>query len=176
MSTSRLHGWRSEQRVSPLGSVESTQRALIGSLVVPGTTAGAARLGDVYWAEVVRFTRGLVRARVGGAGVELRVLGGGPTLLRFGPPVLAVSDAVTSCTYPIHGGGLARRPGGEIAFQQAAGPEIELSSLIRGFFPALAAPAGAPRWAGVLYSHGQRRLHQAISRRYFMRLIAEAAA
>ena len=82
MSRGRLHGWRSDQRVSRLGSVDSTQRALAGSLVVPGTTAGAARLGDVYWAEVVRFTRGLVRARVGVAGVELRVLGRGPTLLR----------------------------------------------------------------------------------------------
>jgi hypothetical protein len=176
MSCSRLDGWRSEQRVSRHGDVESTQRVLAGSLVVPGTTAGAARLGDLYWAEVVRFTRGLVRVRAAGASIELRVLGRGPALLRFGPPVIEVSDALTRCAYPIRGGGLARRAGGEIAFAQAAGVEVELSSVIRGFFPTLAARPGGPRWAGLLYSHGQRRIHLAISRRYFRRLIAEAPA
>jgi hypothetical protein len=133
------------------------------------------RLGEVYWAEVRRATRGVVQARASGGGVELRLLGRRPTLLRFGPPAIASSDAQTSCTYSIRGGGLARRPGGEIAFEQTVGAVIELSSTIRGFFPALAAPRGGPRWAGLLYSHGQRRLHEAIGRRYFERLVEDAS-
>ncbi len=174
MCGSQLRGWRSEQHVSGAGSVDSAQRALAGEAVVPHTEAGAARLGEAYWAEVEAVTRGLVRARGTESGVELRLLGRGPTLLRFGPAALAVTGDTIRCTYRIRGGGLARRAAGEITFAQTAGAEVELSSVIRGFFPALAARPGAPRWAGLLYSHGQRRIHLAISRRYFRRLIAEA--
>lgn len=175
MRRSRLRGWHSEQRLSHRGSVDSAQRVLAATGVVPATQAGAARLGEVYWAEVERFTGRLVRPRATQGGFELRLFGRGPVLLRFGAPALAVVGGSTRCTYPIHGGGLARRAGGEIAFAQTEGAEVELSSVIRGFFPTLAARPGAPRWAGLLYSHGQRRIHLAISRRYFSRLIAEAA-
>ena len=172
MKRRRLSGWHSEQQLSAAGAVDSTQRVLTGEPVVPDTPAGAARLGEVYWAEVRRATAGLVRPRATSAGLGLRLLGRGPALLCFGPPVLAASGAETRCAFPIRGGALARVPGGEIAFEQVAGDQVELSSTIRGFFPALAAP-GAPRWAGLLYSHGQRRLHQAISRRFFLRLTSD---
>ena len=176
MGHGRLRGWRSEQHVSGSGSVASVQRALAASPVVPATEAGAAQLGQAYWIAVEAFTRGVVRARATESGLELRLLGRWPTLLSFGPAALAVTGGSTRCTYPIRGGGLARRPGGEIAFAQTVAADIELSSVIRDFFPTLAARPGAPRWAGLLYSHGQRRLHLAISRRYFRRLIAEAPA
>jgi hypothetical protein len=172
-----LQGWRSEQRLAGDGAVESEQRAVALRPVVAGTPAGAARLGEVYWDEVRRFTRGLVRAFASDGGMELRLLGRrGPALLRFGPPLHAAHDHLIRCAYPIRGGRLVRRPGGEIAFGQAAGPEIELTSSISGFFPALAAPPGRPRWFGLLYSHGQRRLHKAVSRRYFVRLLPGSLA
>lgn len=173
MRRRRLSGWRSEQHVLASGAVDSAQRVFAPGAVVARTEAGAARLGEAYWDEVARFTGRLVRPRTNGSGLELRLLRRGPALLRFGPPELAVTRNGVSCRYPIRDGGLARRAGGEIAFSQTAGAEVELSSVIRGFFPRLAARPGAPRWAGLLYSHGQRRIHLAISRRYFSRLIAE---
>jgi hypothetical protein len=51
-----------------------------------------------------------------------------------------------------------------------------MRSTITGFFPRLAARQGEPDWTGALYSHVQSRIHVAVSRRYFKRLIAEAGA
>jgi hypothetical protein len=56
---------------------------------------------------------------------------------------------------------LARRAAGELTFEQTADA---LSSTVRGFFPRVAN-----------YDRLQGRAHVAISRRYFRRLIAEAA-
>jgi hypothetical protein len=78
------------------------------------------------------------------------------------------------CTYPIAGGLLAQRPAGEILFEQAGGSEPVLRSAIRGFFPRLAARHGRPDWTGALYTRVQSRIHVAVSRRYFARLVAEA--
>jgi hypothetical protein len=79
-----------------------------------------------------------------------------------------------SCRYPIEGGLLAQRPAGEILFEQTGGPVSVLRSAIRGFFPRLAARQGRPDWTGALYNRVQSRIHVAVSRRYFSRLIAEA--
>jgi hypothetical protein len=76
------------------------------------------------------------------------------------------------CTYPIVNGFLARRAGGTISFSEEAGPPLALASAITGFFPRLAAPPGWPGWTGALYEQVQRRLHQAISKRYFRALLA----
>ncbi|MBA3331302.1 MAG: hypothetical protein H0T39_10640 [Actinobacteria bacterium] len=163
-----------QQSESSPGAVDSEQRVLAPNPVVDASEAGALRLGTVYWAEVERFTRRAVRVRASRDGFELRLFWRGPALLRFGAAATAVAAGTTRCAYPIRAGGLARRSGGEIAFAQQTGDEVELRSTIQGYHPTLAARPGAPRWAGALYSHGQRRLHLAISRGYFRRLIAEA--
>jgi hypothetical protein len=164
-----LEGWDGRQRQTEAGAVESEQRVALSAPVVEFSERGAERLGRVYWREVRRCTLGLVRKR----GDEIRFLGHGPALLRFGEPVLEARPGLVSCRYPIRGGLLTRRPEGEIDFVQSAS---ELRSSIRGFFPALAAHEGEPDWTGALYNLVQSRIHVAVSRRYFARLIAEAAS
>jgi hypothetical protein len=107
--------------------------------------------------------------------MELRLLGRRPLLLAFGRPVTDIAEGSVRCGYPITGGLLAHQPGGEIVFaQDQVGDRLWLRSTITGFFPALAARPGEPDWTGALYSQVQRRIHLAISRRYFNRLIGEA--
>ena len=136
--------------------------------------AGAEQLGRAYWREVERITGRLVRARERGDRLELRMLGRGPSLLRFGRPTFEATTAFVCCRYPIEGGLLARRPAGEIIFAQVGGSAPVVRSTIRGFFPSLAARTGKPGWTGALYNRVQSRIHLAVSRRYFARLIAEA--
>lgn len=168
-----MEAWRSRHRQTRDGAVESEQEAAIPAAVVGFDDRGAERLGRVYWREVERVTRGLVRARERRGCTELRLLGG-PVLLRFGPPRLESSGALARCTYPILGGLLAQRRAGEITFAQVGGDAPVVRSSIRGFFPSLAAREGEPHWTGTLYDHVQSRIHVAISRRYFARLVAEA--
>jgi hypothetical protein len=160
----------SEGRQSPTGAVASEQRFALAAPVVAATADGALGLGRVYWEEVERFTRGLVRARSGPAGVELRLLGRTP-LLRFGPAEVRLAGDVVLCRYPILGGALARVPGGAISFAQQGGARPELRSAITGFHPRLGARPGRPGWTGALYAQGQARLHRAVGRRYFARLL-----
>ena len=163
------------QSRTPAGSFESVQRVELPTPVVEHSTAGARRLGDVYWDELQRSLHGLVRARKGSGGVELRVLGVGPPLLRFGRPEhLVIPDSVT-CRYPILGGLLTRMPTGTLSFTQTRGADVALSSAIDGFFPRLAPRRLRRRWKGVLYAQLQARLHVALNRRYFARLQEEAA-
>jgi hypothetical protein len=174
--TDGLRGWRSSSRQSAAGAIESQQRAHAELPVVDATADGARMLGRRYWLEVERFTRGLVRPRYSNGRTELRVLGRGPLLLGFEMAQVRVSGSLVVCRYPICGGVLARRPTGAISFSQSGPPDVQLRSAIRGFFPTLAAKPGLPHWTGALYAHVQARLHVAISRRYFARLIAEAGA
>src|SRR4051812_44942113 len=144
--------------------------------VVEVTERGAEALGAVYWREVERFMHGLVRAEASPDGsVRLHLQPGGLVLLAFGPPVPAVVDDGVRCTYRIAGGLLARTPDGTISFSQEVGPPLALASEITGFFPRLAARPGRPRWTGALYEQVQRRLHLAISKRYFRALLGERA-
>jgi hypothetical protein len=167
-------GWDAWQRQTDDGAVESQQRVELREPVVEFSAAGAEQLGRAYWREVERVLRRAVRVRERGGALEVRLLRRGPVLLRFGAPTVHATETVACCSYPILGGLLAQRAAGEIAFAQIGGPSPLVRSTIRGFFPSLAARAGEPDWTGALYSHVQSRIHVAISRRYFARLIAEA--
>ena len=136
--------------------------------------SGAHRLGWAYWEEVERATRGLVRVRSTGGGVELRLLHNGPLLLGFGPPELEVRPQSVFCSYAIVGGLLARAEGGVLTFAQERARPWYLRTSIRGFFPRLGALPGRPGWTGFLYVQVQARLHRTVARRYAARLVREA--
>ena len=170
MRTRAGRSWSSAQTRSPSGAFESVQRIIFPAPVVERSAAGARRLGELYWRQLERSTLGLVRARTGRGGLQLRLLGIGPALLRFGQPQHSVSIGEVSCLYPISGGLLARAAAGSISFTQAGVDAVEVRSAIDGFFPRLA----ARRRHGLLYPHVQARLHVALGRRYFARLWAEA--
>jgi hypothetical protein len=158
--------------VLPDGALEVEQRASLPGRVVEHSQAGALRLGAVYWREVRALTLGLVRTRPDGDGVEVRALG--VALFRFERAETHVTDIEVSCAFAIRGGLLARGPGGSLTLaQEAVGPVIR--STITGYSARLAAREGRPRWTGALYNQVQGRLHLAVSRRYFRRLIEESA-
>lgn len=142
--------------------------------VVERSVSGARRLGELYWCVVERSTFGVIRARAGADVMELRVLGVGPALLRFGEPEHVVSSTFVSCLYPIRGGLLARAPAGSISFTQTGLDVVEVDSTIRGFFPRLATRRQRRRWKGLLYPQIQVRLHVALGRRYFAHLWRDA--
>jgi hypothetical protein len=164
-----MHAVESESRQSPTGAVASQQRLRVARPVVAASDEGALALGRVYWEEVERFTRRLVRVRPRRSSVELTLLGRF-VLLRFGPADARVDGDSVVCRYPSLGGRLARAPGGAISFSQQGGDRPELRSAITGFQPRLAARPGRPDWTGALYAHVQARLHGAVGRRYFARL------
>jgi hypothetical protein len=169
----QLAGWSTWQGQRADGAVESEQRVALEKPAVEFSERGGERLGGVYWREVERLTCGLVRARNRSGSIELRLLGRGPSLLRFGAPTIEAAPTLVTCRYPIEGGLLARRAGGEITFAQKGGSQAVLRSTIRGFFPSLAS-RGGPDWTGALYNRVQSRIHVLVSRHYFARLIAES--
>jgi hypothetical protein len=166
--------WSSTQTRSPAGAFESVQRIAFSTPVVERSTAGAKLLGEVYWREVQRSTFGVIRVRRSAGGLDLRLLGVGPALLRFGRPEHAVGSSIVRCLYPISGGLLVRAPGGSISFTQTGSDVVEVSSAIAGFFPRLAPRRSRRRWHGLLYPQVQARLHVSLGRRYFARLLQEA--
>jgi hypothetical protein len=163
-----LEGWRSRHGRDPDGATHSDERVRVTHPVVERSPAGARRLGDRYWSEVARASRGVVRRRDNATGIDMRLFGFGPCLLRFGAAELDVGDDIVSCRYPVRGGLLARRPGGAITLTQACGAEPELRAAVSAFAPRLAPPP--------LYDQLQHRLHVRISRSYFRNLIRESTA
>jgi hypothetical protein len=166
-----------EARVAPPAgciAIDREQRLPLERPVVERSASGAAALGARYWEEVERCGRGLLRCRQSGAGVEVRLLGR-VVLLAFGPPEVAVDAASVTCTYPITGGRLVRCAGGAITLGEAGGDRLELSSAIAGYVPRLAAGPGRRAWTGLLY-HVERRVHEAVGRRYFARMVRRAQA
>jgi hypothetical protein len=159
-----LDGWRSVRGRSADGAIVSDERVQAARPVVERSEEGARRLGETYWLEVTRASRGIVHRRDTPTGIELRLLGRGPCLFRFGPAETACDSNGVLCRYPIRGGLLARRAGGAITLSQMGD---ELHAAVVGF---------VPRCDGALYEQVQRRLHVAISRQYFMRLLGEALA
>src|SRR3954464_11806398 len=71
-------GWESTQGQTDDGAVESEQRVLLDAPAVAFDRVGAARLGERYWVEVRGTTHGLVRSRMRGDRLQLRILGRGP--------------------------------------------------------------------------------------------------
>jgi hypothetical protein len=172
---SAVHDWRSSQRQTPAGAVESTQTARLERPAVATTEAGAVRLAALYWAAIVATTGGVVRVAQRADGVELRLLRRGPALLRFGPPEPAVGGDQVECRLAIRGGLLARTAAGHITLSQRTVTGTEVRSAVVGFFPSLAARPGGRSWTGALYTHVQSRIHIAVGRRWFDRLAAESA-
>jgi hypothetical protein len=170
-------GWESVEERSGDGAVSSVQRARFGRPVVAFSEAGARQLSSTYWREVERSTRRLVWATDSAGGVSLRAFGRGPALLCFGPPEITATPAVVGCGHAIAGGLLARRPSGEIRFEQRAQDDgVLVVSAISGFHPTLAARPGMPVWTGELYKRVQSRLHVFVGRRYFDCLVQEGGA
>ena len=159
-----LDGWRSAYGRAPDGSFRSEEEVSAARPVVEQSERGARSLGERYWREVSRISRGVVRRRSGRLGVELRLLGRGPCLLRFGPAETSHDSSVVRCRYPIRGGLLARSPGGAISLSHTGAEAPTLRAVVCGFAPRLGSHAGGM----------QHRLHVAVSRRYFRRLIEEA--
>jgi hypothetical protein len=161
-----LDGWRSAHRRSADGGIDSDECVRAARPVVPPTPEGALDLGRLYWHEVERASRRIVRQRPDEDGLELCLLGVGPALLRFGSPELVVGDAGVGVRYPIRGGVLARRPVGSITLSQSNSEPPEVCAAVVGFVPRLGRTP--------LYGLLQRRVHVRISRRYFRRLLAGA--
>ena len=159
----QIEAWSTVHSRSEDGTLTSVQRARSARPVVEISDAGAKDLGQRYWREAVRASRGLVYCRQGPVGVELRLLGRG-VLLSFLPAETSVDGSRVSCNYAIRGGLLTRREGGILALSQIGRAEVELRAEVTEFVPRL----------GVTLGFVQRRFHAAISRRYFARLIAEA--
>lgn len=160
MSRARLEGWRSVQERREDGAIESDERVSASRAVVPATQAGARILGERYWLTVRRSSFGFVRLRETRDGSVLR-LAGAP-LLRFAPAELGAGANGVRCSFPIRGGLLARRAGGMLMLSQSNGSELRAA--LTGFVPRLGVRP---------YDRIQRRIHVAISRRFFRSLIGE---
>jgi hypothetical protein len=142
----------------------SSESVLLHRPVVSHSDEGARRLGDRYWAAVADASRGLVRPRRTRNGVELRALGRGPVLLRMTGPETVVEAAALSCRYRIVGGLLARLPAGTLTLAQLSEPRYELRATVAQF---------VPRLSSGVYEQLQRRIHVAVSRRFFRALLRE---
>jgi hypothetical protein len=149
--------WYGFDRYSSTRGLESLQGVRIWGARKSLSQRSMRDLSELYWVELGRVTRGVVRARRDGETVRL-VLAGALSLLRFHAPVVG-EDA---CRYPIAGGLLAARPGGtlEIARRDAATLELEVS--VRGYHP---------RLEQLLHARLQAPLHRAVSRRYLARAV-----
>jgi hypothetical protein len=101
------------------GTIDLLQRARLGIVV------DVLRLEQLYWGAVARATFGMARF----SGGAIRVVGGWPVLLRFGPSVDGRRE--------ILGGWFARRPGGTIAWRCDG---EYLSVEVEGFAPLVRGP------------------------------------
>jgi hypothetical protein len=158
-----LEGFRSSESRAGDGSIETKQRVLAGAQVVPLSEDGGERLGGAYWAAIAGVSRGLVRVRVGDEGVAICLAAVPSPLLRLGPAEVAVEEDRVTCRFPILGGLLARRPGGALVIAQTGREPTELYVAVTGFFARLG--------SGAVHRHVQQRIHIAVSRRFFVRLL-----
>jgi hypothetical protein len=150
----------------PVG-LDSVERMELPRRLVPATREGARALGEWYWEELERSSRGLIRARAENGGLRV-VLGRAVTLLRFGPPDLAVEGEDVECRYPIVGGTLVSHPGGSLTIAQRDGAVTQLEVTVTEYRPSLA-ERGSRLHRGVLYTALQAPLHRSVSRRFLTR-------
>jgi hypothetical protein len=160
-----LEGFRSSDSRAADGSIATEQRVFARAPVVPWSQGGGRYLGRAYWAAIAEVGRGLVRVRAGERGVVIRLAGVRSPLLRLGAAQVTVGDDRLTCRYPIVGGLLARRPGGALVVAQTGRGPAELYVAVTGFFARLG--------SGAVYRHLQQRIHLAVSRRFFTRLLEE---
>jgi hypothetical protein len=146
--------------------IEARESATAPARVVESSRGGATRLASSYWLEVEAATRGAVRVRESGGGIELRLLGLRPALICLGAPTVVAEPGRVSCAYPIVGGLLVGRPGGALTFEQLDSGPVLLRSTLTDY---------VPRRVSGLYAFVQTRIHSAVGRRHLARLIAEAA-
>jgi hypothetical protein len=145
--------------------VTSVETATAVRPVVEPTPRGAEMLAASYWREVEATTRRIVRAQAVAGRIDVRLFGRGPLLIRLGRPAVRADLTSVTCTYPIVGGLLVRRPGGALALEQVNSDPVVLRSTLTEY---------VPRLAGTLYSQVQAPLHSLISRRHFARLGQDA--
>ena len=157
-------GFRSSERRGLDRSVATEQTLRTARPIVPFSDAGGRALGREYWLEVARASRGLVSHRETSEGVELRIAGIGPSLLRLGVARTLVGRDHVCCAYRIRGGLLASGEGGMLRISQRGAGPTELQVAVEGFLAR----------GGLIYTL-QRRLHVAISRRFFRHLVAGAS-
>jgi hypothetical protein len=168
-----LEAFRSVERHGPEGSIETEQWVEAPHPVVALTEEGGRALGRSYWLEVSRFGRGVVRGRETAEGMELRLVTLRQALLRLGPAEVEIDGDRVACRHPIRGGMLARRAGGALTVSQSGCERPELRVAVHGFFPRLGPRRMRSRRSGALYPQLERRLHVAISRRWFRRLVED---
>jgi hypothetical protein len=161
-----LEGYSSRDSRAADGSIDTEQILVMPAPVVPLTAEGGAALGLAYWDAIAAVSRGLVRVAVEERGVVIRLAGVSSPLLRLGPAQVTVEGDRLTCRYPIAGGLLARRGGALVVAQTGGGP-TELRVAVTGFFSRLG--------GGPVYRHLQQRIHVAVSRRFFRRLLEERA-
>jgi hypothetical protein len=160
-----LEGYSSRDSRAPDGTIETEQRLVTPAPVVPLTGEGGDALGRAYRDAIVGVSRGLVRVAVGQRGVVIRLAGLHSPLLRLAPPDVTVEGDRLTCRYPIVGGLLVRRGGGALVVAQAGRGPTELRVAVTGFSARLG--------GGSMYRLLQQRIHLAVSRRFFRRLLEE---
>lgn len=155
--TGRFH---SHTAVAADGSVLSRQTYDASAAATTSDTAAAA--GDLYWAFLTRFGRGLLRITPQpDHGVAISALG--ITLLRFEPPVIHPLGEGVAIRYPV-GYGLAVHPRHRAHGYLQMGLEPgRLSLEVAGYYPTL----GSGSW---LYNQTQSRLHVRIAEGYLSAL------
>jgi hypothetical protein len=126
--------------------------------------AACAQAARGYVETVERITGGLVRGVDQGEGrVGVKVLGVGPTMLRFGA---LERHAEGEYALPVVGGLLAKRAGGQLAFRwRREGVGERFETAVEGFHPTLVGPGGT-RLGRLFYALTQQVAHRWVMRRF----------
>lgn len=144
--------------------VESEEWVLLHEPIVASSENGALELGALYFSELRRITRRLVRhdPRAGSSALRLcETL----TLFVFGAPEVRVGVDEIECRLPIVGGLLVAEPGGALRVIQRTSPELQLGLLVTDYVPRLTSRR-RHTFRRFIYANVQRRLHTYISRRF----------
>jgi hypothetical protein len=152
--------------------VESEEWAPLHEPIVAASENGALELGALYFSELRRITRRLVRhdARAGSSALLFcETL----TLFVFGAPEVRVAENEVECRLPIVGGLLVARPGGALSVVQRTSPELQLGVLVTDYVPRLTSRR-RHSFRRFIYGNVQRRLHTYISRHLLDHVAAAA--